>query len=198
MSDLDQSQSGSTAQQSGVGWTLAALGVSLTGAAGSLWLSLGMDLKACPLCYYQRTFMLAVVGVLVVGLLAEPRRTGLLNALALPAATGGLGVAVFHVYLELSGKLECPAGVFGIGTAPQQSLDIFVVLLVVFAVPVLRQRRIGSFALSAIGLVLGLAFALGTIRSAPPLPSPPLKPYGQPLEKCRPPYDPPNGEADAR
>ena len=66
---------------------------------------------------------------------------------ALPATTGGFGVAVFHNFLELSDKLECPAGVFGLGTASQQSLGVFVVLLAVLAVPMLRQRRTCSFAL---------------------------------------------------
>jgi hypothetical protein len=35
------------------GWTWAALVVALAGLSGSLFLSLGMSYKACPLCFYQ-------------------------------------------------------------------------------------------------------------------------------------------------
>ena len=90
--------------------------------AGSLWLSIGMKLKACPLCLYQRAFVMGVVAVFGMGVLTGHRHRVVLNLLALPLAAAGLGVAVFHEYLELTGKLECPAGVMGIGTAPQQSL----------------------------------------------------------------------------
>src|SRR5436853_4078529 len=93
--------------------------IALMVLAGSLWLSIGMKLKACPLCFYQRTFVMGVVAVLGIGLLTGGRHRAVLNLLTLPLAVAGLGVAVFHVYLELTGKLECPAGVLGIGTAPQ-------------------------------------------------------------------------------
>src|SRR5438876_8199332 len=33
-------------------WAWAALAVAVAGLAGSLFLSLGMNLKACPLCFY--------------------------------------------------------------------------------------------------------------------------------------------------
>src|SRR5262245_300224 len=96
-------------------WTWAALAVAVLALAGSLVLSLGPDtlglkLKACPLCLYQRTFVMGVVAVLGVGLLAGPGRPGLLSLLALPLAVGALAVAGFHVRLELGEKLECPPG----------------------------------------------------------------------------------------
>jgi disulfide bond formation protein DsbB len=182
--------------QGGLRWTLAALVVSVVGAAGSLWLSIGMGLKACPLCLYQRTFILAIVGILVVGLFSGARHTGLLNALALPAAMGGLGVALFHEFLELTGKLECPAGFLGVGTAPQQSLATFAVLSSLLAVPLLRKGRPCSLAATVTGVVLGVLFALATIESAPPMPAPPDKPYVDPLEVCRPPYYPANEEVN--
>ena len=176
-------------------WMIAALAVAAVGAVGSLWLSMGMGLKACPLCLYQRAFILAAVGVLTVGLFAERRHTGLVNSLALPAATGGFGVAAFHEYLEWTGKLECPAGVLGWGTAPQQSLVVFIVLVTVLLTPLFWRHRTSSPALAALGLVLGLLFALGTIQSAPPMPAPPERPYEQSLDMCRPPYRPLSGEA---
>src|SRR5436309_14988321 len=89
--------------------TWLALLVSAVAVAGSLWLSLGMGLIACPLCFYQRTFAMSAFGVLAVGLLGSERR-GLLCLLALPLAVGGLAVAGWHVSLEVRGKLECPGG----------------------------------------------------------------------------------------
>src|SRR5438093_13276732 len=86
----------------GLAW--AALAVAVAGLAGSLFLSLGMNLKACPLCFYQRTFMMSLVAVLGVGLLAGAARPGRLALLALPLAVAGLGVALFHVSLELRGN----------------------------------------------------------------------------------------------
>src|SRR5262245_2466312 len=103
-------------------WTWAALVVSAAALAGSLFLSLGMSLKACPLCFYQRTFAMSLVGVLGIGLLTGAGRGARLALLALPLAAAGLGVALFHVSLEVAGTLECPLGILGIGTAPQQSL----------------------------------------------------------------------------
>src|SRR5438128_91889 len=37
-------------------WLVLALVVSLAALGGSLALSLGLNLRACPLCFYQRTF----------------------------------------------------------------------------------------------------------------------------------------------
>lgn len=106
-------------------WAWLVLLLSAAGVAGSLFLSIGLELRACPLCFYQRTFMMAVFAVLGVGIVADRSRAGLLCLLSLPLVAGGLGVAAFHEYLVLSGKLECPAGLFGLGTAPAQSLAAF-------------------------------------------------------------------------
>lgn len=140
-----------------------ALLLALVGLAGSLYLSIGMNLKACPLCYYQRTFMMGVVVVLGLGLLADRERAGLLCLLALPLAVGGLGVAAYHEYQVAAGTMICPDGLFGLGPAPLQSLLAFVVL----TVPVLvgawsglqpAQPRTTLFAI-ALGLGLVLAWA---------------------------------------
>src|SRR5437868_771556 len=106
--------------------TVCAALIALVGLAGSLYLSIGMDLKACPLCFYQRTFMMAAVAVLGLGLLLPGVRIAAILVLTLPLAVGGLAVAVFHCYLEAAGRLECPAGVLALGSAPQQSLAIYV------------------------------------------------------------------------
>src|SRR5438128_11634203 len=85
-------------------WAGAALAVACAGLLGSLALSWGLALKACPLCFYQRAFVMALVAVLGVGLLARAARPGRLGLLALPLAIAGLGVASFHVWLELTNK----------------------------------------------------------------------------------------------
>src|SRR5262249_57688882 len=90
--------------------------VALVALGGSLWLSIGMKLKACPLCFYQRTFVMGVVAVLGVGLLTGRRHRAVLNLLALPLVVGALGVAVFHVYLEQTSNLECPTRLLAIAT----------------------------------------------------------------------------------
>ena len=159
---------------------------------GSLWLSLGMGLKACPLCFYQRTFAMSVLGVLGIGVLTGTRHRNLLSVLALPSAVGGFGVAVFHVYLEMTGKLECPAGIMGIGTSPQQSLAVLLLLLVLIATAAWRDGTRGEprLVVSIAAGVLGVLFAVGAIASAPPIAGPPIKAYETPLEICRPPYRP--------
>jgi disulfide bond formation protein DsbB len=174
---------------------LAPFIVALIALAGSLWLSIGMSLKACPLCFYQRTFVMGVVAVLGVGILTGERHWGVLNLLALPMVVAGLGVAVFHEYLEMSGKLECPAGIMGIGTSPQQSLAVLVVLLVVVAACIVPGRQASDSPLPAAtgAVVLGLLLAWGSVASAPPMPPAPTKAYDpekQPLDMCRPPFRP--------
>jgi disulfide bond formation protein DsbB len=168
----------------------SALAAALAALAGSLVLSLGMGLKACPLCFYQRTFVMSLVAVLGIGLLAGLARTGKLGLLALPLAVAGLGVAVFHVSLEMRDKLECPAGVFGLGTAPQQSLAWFVVLVALLGMDAARNWKAGGSPRAAWigGLVLGVFLAVASCISNPPLPEAPPAPYAKAPDSCRPPF----------
>jgi hypothetical protein len=172
---------------------LAPFLVALIALVGSLWLSIGMSLKACPLCFYQRTFVMGVVAVLGIGLLTGERHRSVLNLLALPLVVAGLGVAVFHETLERGGKLECPAGVLGIGTAPQQSLAVLAVLLLVVVAGIVLSRKAGEspWPVAAGSVVVGLLLAWGSVASAPPMPPTPTKAYDpekQPLDMCRPPF----------
>jgi disulfide bond formation protein DsbB len=178
---------------------LAVVSLLLTaaGTAGSLYLSLGMGLKACPLCFYQRTFVMAAAGVLAAVLWIEPRRAGLACLLALPAVWGGLGVAAFHEYLVLAGTLECPPALFGVGTAPAQSLATFAVLAACATSGAWLGRgespRQGPREVVAL-VVLGGLLAWGCVASAPPLPDSPNEPYDpltQPLDTCRRPFQGP-------
>src|SRR5438128_2554012 len=99
-----------------------ALLAALVTALGSLWLSLGMDLKACNLCLYQRACIFCVVAVLAIGLLAQEGNATLIALLGLAPAAAAVAVAGFHNYLEYTGKLECPPGIANIGSAPQQAI----------------------------------------------------------------------------
>ncbi len=157
--------------------------------AGSLYLSLGLGLKACPLCFYQRTFAFALVAVLAVGL--SMGMEGKLNLLALPLALGGLGVAAFHVYLVTVGKLECPAGIGGIGTAPHQALAAFVLVLL----PILYGLFVESPSECLkplpllVAVAVGGAAVYGSISANPPAmkATAPLG-DGEKLETCRVPF----------
>jgi disulfide bond formation protein DsbB len=169
-----------------------ALLVALAALGGSLWLSMGMGLRACALCFYQRTFVMGVVAVLGVGVLTGRRHRGVLSVLALPLSVAGLGVALFHEYLEWIGKLECPAGIMGLGTAPQQSLIVLAVLLVLVVAGVVRSRMVGEVSVLAAGvaLLLGVLLAWGAVASSPPMPPAPTKAYEAPLDVCRQPFIP--------
>lgn len=164
--------------------TWLALILASAALAGSLFLSLAMNLKACPLCFYQRTFVMSVVGVLGIGLVFN--NTARLSLMALPLATAGLGVALLHTFLEARGTLECPLGVFGLGTAPQQSLAMFAVLFVVLSLDVCRAGCAWGGYLG--GLVLGGLLTLASSVANPPMPSPPVSPYPGAPEICRPPF----------
>jgi disulfide bond formation protein DsbB len=156
--------------------------------AGSLYLSMGMGLKACPLCFYQRTFAMGVVAVLLMGLLSGGHRA-ILNLLVLPLTVAGLCVAGHHVYLEAAGRLECPKGILGYGTAPQQSLASYILLSAVVLIGIARSGRAGSLhrMVFPTGIVLGIILAWACVASSPP-PTIPSKPYDVPFDICRVPY----------
>jgi disulfide bond formation protein DsbB len=166
-------------------WTWLSLLVGLIGLAGSLWLSMGMDLIACPLCFFQRVFIMGVVGVLLAGIFGGARRAGFVSLVALPLTTAGLGIAGFHVYKEYNGELKCPTGVLceayaqikdeptcpkewhEYATPPKESLAIFVLLFLFQSIDVIRSGRWDGFGLSSwLGVViLGGLFTFGLIVS---------------------------------
>jgi disulfide bond formation protein DsbB len=172
-------------------YAVVALAVAVAGACGSVFLSLGLGLKACPLCFYQRTFVFAVAAVLGIGLLADRARSGLLCLLCVPLAVAGLGVAGFHEYLVLTDVLECPPGLLGLGTAPLQSLAVFVALTAFVGAGAWQsaegRRTVRLLVVPAV--VVGGVLAWASIAAAPPLPPAPKTAYDpvkQPLDMCRP------------
>jgi hypothetical protein len=185
------------AANTSLAWCALVLAVLITGA--SLWLSLGMsliggvNLIACTLCLYQRTFIMGVASILLVGLFSGAGRKVSLGLLALPLALAGLAVAGYQFHLEQSGILECPQGLFGQGSAPKQSLAAFTMMTFLLLAEALKSPT------SKWGKVLGIFAALvvaggctyGLLESGPKLPAPPSKPYDQPLNTCRRPYKAP-------
>lgn len=173
-------------------WELLTLIVGIVALSGSLYLSMGMNLKACPLCLYERTFMMGLVGVLMVGLVpSRDSRSGLLVLVSLPLAVAGLGVAAFHVFLELNNVLECPAGLFNLGSAPQQSLAAFLIATVLIGVAIARCSLVKEWPVTCLlAVFVGIFFSGVAIKSAPRLPKAPSEPYTAPLDGCRPIYSP--------
>ncbi len=164
--------------------------MEMPASAGSLALTLYEQKQPCPLCFYQRTFALSLVAILGQGLLTGSVRSGRLAILALPLAIGGLGVAAFHVSLEVRGILECPTGLYGVGTAPQQSLAIFAVITILLGAGVINGVRTGE--VGAMGTLLALVLSgiliWSSISANPKPPAAPTKPYEAPPAVCRPPY----------
>lgn len=152
---------------------VAVTATALAGTLGSLILSVGLGLKACPLCFYQRSFMMAVLAIYAIGLwLAPGVPASSLALLCLAPASAGLGVAAVHTYLVTAGILVCPAGLFGLGSSPAQSLAVFILLnlLLVAAalLPPKGEKIPGPLLIApffAGALIAGLC-----IWSAPPMP----------------------------
>jgi disulfide bond formation protein DsbB len=199
-----------------VAWTVLALIAALVTVAGTVALSLDVDLppvnigdrqvsltknlKACPLCFYQRTFAFGTLGVLLIGLLTRARRTGAVGVMALPLAIGGVSIAGFHAWLEYDKKLECPLGLADIGTAPQQALVALGIVALLLLIDSFRNSAGGSFGAPTVllAIILGGAAAFGCIKTVPPLPAAPTQPYDaekQPLDMCRPPYKAPEPQS---
>lgn len=70
--------------------------------AAALYFQYGMQLEPCPLCIFQRLFVIAVGLILLAGALHNPAKWGrrIYGALALLAAGFGAAVAGRHVWIE--------------------------------------------------------------------------------------------------
>lgn len=107
--------------------------VALVATGGSLYLSLGLGLIPCELCWYQRILMYPLVVVLGVALFK--RRASVYHT-AFPLAALGAGIAAYHSYIQLYPHASrCTVGcstvqytLFGL-TVPNLSLTAFVLVL---------------------------------------------------------------------
>ncbi|MBC7816713.1 MAG: disulfide bond formation protein B [Planctomycetaceae bacterium] len=189
---LPRSEAPTTAIPPALTLAILSLLLAFVGTCGSLLLSLGLGLKACPLCFYQRSFVMAAFAIFGLGVFSERNRPGLVCLLNVPLVWAGLGVAAFHEYLVLADVLECPRALFGIGTAPAQSLALFASLAVVTSLGAWCGRGESSrqgMSTLVFAIILGVLMAAASVKSSPPLPPKPIGPYDpikQPLDMCRP------------
>lgn len=153
-------------------WTWVALLLALIGVAGSLYMSIGflnlgfgLNLVPCPLCFYQRTLLMAVAGVLLVGLFGGPARSGFLSLVTMPLTLAALGIAGLQIYWEIDEIIECPDGVItqtykefqgaddlykqmhGLVTPPKESAALLFLLFVAQFIDVARSASRGGFGL---------------------------------------------------
>ena len=167
-------------------WIPLALFASTIGVVGSLYLSIALDLKACPLCFYQRAFMMAAAMILFFGMALRGVPYAVLTPLALGSTVAGGGIAAFHVYLDGKGILECPIGATGFLVAPQESFVVYVFLLAFLLCDLFQERRFVPQGLGAI--LIGGVFAYACLHPAVTPPSPnPTAPYptDKKLDGCR-------------
>lgn len=172
---------------------LACLALALIGVGGCLYLSFGAGLVACPLCIYQRAFLMAAFAVAAIGAVAGRGIAGLVCAMILPIAVMGLGVAGFHEYLIRTAVIECPPGLLSLGSLPTQSLVLFALMAALAATGLLKShpdslpRRAQMFVL---GIAIGIAVAWASVASAPPIPQrkSPYDPTKDIFNNCRPVY----------
>lgn len=154
---------------------------------GSIYLSIGLNLAACPLCYYQRTFSFALLALLLSGLVFGVQEKITLSALALPLALGGLSVAAWHVSLELRGKMECPKGLTTFLSAPKESLLAFVLLVVALVYGTIISELPANGWRAVVTALVPAALMFPACIYTVAMPAPP-KPeaYSSPPLTCRP------------
>jgi disulfide bond formation protein DsbB len=167
-------------------WIRLALFFAVIGVLGSLHLSINMGLQACPLCYYQRAFIMAAAGILAFGMFLEGVPAGAVSVLALVPSVAGLCLAGQHSRLEWAGDLECPKGITGALVVPQESFLIFALLVAALAGDVFVRK---TYVIQAVGAaLLGVVFCTTGLRSVQRM-DPPTAPYEKTEpDGCRKPY----------
>ena len=81
-------------------WLAAGTLVAVVATTWSLYLSLGLGLVPCELCWYQRILMYPLTVIL--GVAALENRTRVYRT-ALPLSVLGAGIAAYHSWLQVSG-----------------------------------------------------------------------------------------------
>ena len=116
-------------------WLAAGTGIAAIATGGSLWLSLGLGLSPCELCWYQRILMYPLVVVLGVATFEE--RASVFRT-AFPLALGGVAIAAYHSWLQYAAtstrcsfnEVSCAAVQYRIAglTIPNLSLVAFTII----------------------------------------------------------------------
>lgn len=166
-------------------WTRFALFIAIIGVLGSLHLSINMGLQACPLCYYQRSFMMAAAGILLFAMFLPGVPSAVVSVLALTPATAGLCIAATHVQAEWTGVLECPKGMSGFLPVPQESFIVFVLLVGALIGDLLHRR---TYLMQGAGaILLGYVFSTTCLKSVQRM-DPPTQAYEKEPDGCRKPF----------
>ncbi len=117
--------------------------VAAVATVGSLYLSLGLGLIPCELCWYQRILMYPLT--LILGVATLENRPEVFRT-ALPLSVLGTAIAAYHSYLQVAAvSTTCTIGscgsiqyqVFGL-TIPNLSLIAFVLVSLSMLVSVRR------------------------------------------------------------
>lgn len=118
--------------------------VAAIATVGSLYFSLGMGLYPCELCWYQRILMYPLV--LVLGIAALDDRHEIYRT-ALPFAVGGMGLAAYHSYLQVTATEVCSTycatvqfQFLGVLTIPNLSLIAFTMLVGLLSILTVHHR----------------------------------------------------------
>ena len=114
-------------------WLAAATLVAIVATTWSLYLSLGLGLVPCELCWYQRILMYPLTVIL--GVAALENRPGVYRT-ALPLSVLGAGVAAYHTWFQVTAdSATCSVGSCGVVqyqvlglTVPNLSLIAFVLV----------------------------------------------------------------------
>jgi len=123
----------------------ATTAVAAVATASSLYLSLGLGLTPCRLCWYQRILLYPLVVVL--GVAAVEDRPGVVRT-ALPLAVPGAAVAAYHSWLQVS-QTTCGLGAVSCAQIQYRVLGL----------------TVPNLSLVAFLLVTGLVVAASTMRS---------------------------------
>ncbi|KZN23281.1 disulfide bond formation protein DsbB [Haladaptatus sp. R4] len=122
-------------------WLAVGTIIAAVATGGSLWLSFGLGLVPCELCWYQRILMYPLVVILGV---ATIEGRPLVYRTAFPLAVGGVLIAGYHSWIQYTGaptacsvgQISCGIVQYRIGgiTVPNLSLTAFVLITAVLFV----------------------------------------------------------------
>ena len=128
-------------------WLAAGTIIAAVATGGSLWLSFGLGLIPCELCWYQRVLMYPLVVILGV---ATIERRPLVYRTALPLSVGGVLLAAYHSWIQYAsvptscsfGEISCGAVQYRIGglAVPNLSLIAFLMISAILFVVARRSK----------------------------------------------------------